>query len=66
MIIKIKSNPFRIQFYFLVNLQTRDTMFKRKVFVKYMISLRAVARWQNLEAEMPHIKKYMSQNPEKF
>ena len=30
-----------------------------------MISLSAVARLKNLEAKVPHIKKYMSQNPEK-
>ena len=34
-------------------------------FIKYMISLSAVARLKNLEPKMPHIKKYMSQNPEK-
>ena len=34
-------------------------------FIKYMISLSAVARLKNLEAKIPHIKKYMSQNPEK-
>ena len=34
-------------------------------FIKYMISLSAVARLKNLEAKMPRIKKYMSQNPEK-
>ena len=34
-------------------------------FIKYMISLSAVARLRNLEAKIPHIKKYMSQNPEK-
>ena len=34
-------------------------------FIKYMISLSAVARLKNLETKIPHIKKYMSQNPEK-
>ena len=34
-------------------------------FIKYMISLSAVGRLKNLEAKMPHIKKYRSQNPEK-
>ena len=36
-IIKIKSNSLRIQFYFLVNLQTQDTMFKRKVFQRKVL-----------------------------
>ena len=35
-------------------------------FIKYMISLSAVARLKNLEAKIPHIKKYMSQKPEKL
>ena len=35
-------------------------------FMKYMISLSAVARLKNLEAKIPHIKKYMSQKPEKL
>ena len=34
-------------------------------FIKYMISLSARARLKNLEAKMPHVKKYVSQNPEK-
>ena len=36
-IIKIKSNTLRIQFYFLVNLQTQDTMFKRKIFQRIVL-----------------------------
>ena len=32
-------------------------------FIKYMVFLSAVARLKNLEAKIPHIKKYMSQNP---
>ena len=34
-------------------------------FIKYMISLSAVLRLKNLDAKIPHIKKYMSQNLEK-
>ena len=32
-------------------------------FNKYAISLSVVARLKNLEAKIPDIKKYMSQNP---
>ena len=37
----------------------------RACFIKYMISLSAVARLKNLEAKIPHIKKYICQNPKK-
>ena len=37
MIIKIKSNPLRIHFYISVSLQTRETMFRRKVFQRIIL-----------------------------
>ena len=34
-------------------------------FINYKISVSAVAKSKNLEAKIPHIKTYLSQNPEK-
>ena len=70
-----KVNPFENSFFifgkFLAD--SRDNVSEESFsknslgacFIKYMISLSAVARLKNLEPKMPHIKKYMSQNPEK-
>ena len=77
MIIKIKSNPVKIHLkessFFGKFADWRDNIsevgFSKNslgaCFSKYVISLSAVARLRNLEVKIPHIKKYMSQNPEK-
>ena len=74
MIIKIKSNPLRIHFSFFGKFAvSRDNVSEKSFsknslgacFIKYMVFLSAEERMKNLEAKMPHIKTYMSQNPEK-
>ena len=69
-----KVKPFENSFLFFEKFaDSRDNVWQESFsnnslgvcFIKYMISLSAVARLKNLEAKIPHIKKYMSQNPEK-
>ena len=71
---KNKVKPFENSFlYFGKFADSRDNVSEESFsknnlgicFIKYMISLSAVARLKNLEAKIPYIKKYMSQNPEK-
>ena len=69
-----KVNPFENSFFFFGKFaDSRDNVSEESFsknslgacFIKYMISLSAVLRLKNLDAKIPHIKKYMSQNLEK-
>ena len=69
-----KVKPFENSFLFFGNFAvSRDNVSERSFsknslcacFIKYMVFLSAVARLKNLEVKIPHIKKYMSQNPKK-
>ena len=63
-----KVKPFENSFLFFGNNVSEGSFSKNSLcacFIKYLVFLSAVARLKNLEAKIPHIKKYMSQNPKK-